>query len=142
MPRPCCLDHARSTTNCAVLVCCETHKFHERVQLDSITHNEVMDGGMLAQVSWLLGSMAQAFPCKAVALADGLLGRPHPLGSPPPPPLINCHSSPCHPLPPSPNRAQIQDRPDVPALQGPLAESPKVHLLNLAYDLMPADVVR
>lgn len=24
-----------------VLVCCEAHKFHERVQLDSITHNEL-----------------------------------------------------------------------------------------------------
>jgi translation initiation factor 2B subunit (eIF-2B alpha/beta/delta family) len=24
-----------------VLICCESYKFHERVQLDSITHNEV-----------------------------------------------------------------------------------------------------
>lgn len=34
----------------AVLVCCETYKFHKRVQLDSITHNEVMEPGPLAQV--------------------------------------------------------------------------------------------
>lgn len=34
----------------AVLVCCETYKFHERVQLDSITHNEVMEPDVLAQV--------------------------------------------------------------------------------------------
>ena len=26
---------------CPVLVCCETYKFHERVQLDSITQNEL-----------------------------------------------------------------------------------------------------
>ncbi|KAI8465109.1 MAG: translation initiation factor [Monoraphidium minutum] len=31
-----------------VLVCCETLKFHERVQLDSITHNELGDPGVLA----------------------------------------------------------------------------------------------
>eukprot|EP00887_Chlorella_sp_A99_P000407 scaffold13.g407.t1 len=33
-----------------VLVCCETYKFHERVQLDSITHNELGDPQALAQV--------------------------------------------------------------------------------------------
>ncbi|PRW20512.1 translation initiation factor eIF-2B subunit delta isoform A [Chlorella sorokiniana] len=66
-----------------VLVCCESYKFHERVQLDAITHNELMDQEPLAKV---------------------------------------------------------QDRPDVPALEG-WREEPKVHLLNLAYDLTPADVV-
>lgn len=66
-----------------VLVCCESYKFHERVQLDAITHNEVMDQEQLAKV---------------------------------------------------------QDRPDVPALEG-WREEPKVQLLNLAYDLTPADVV-
>ena len=35
---------------------------------------------------------------------------------------------------------QIPDRPDVPQLQGWQASS-KVHLLNLAYDLMPPDCV-
>lgn len=34
----------------AVLVCCESYKFHERVQLDAITHNEVMDQEQLAKV--------------------------------------------------------------------------------------------
>lgn len=31
-----------------VLICCETYKFHERVQLDSITHNELGDPDALA----------------------------------------------------------------------------------------------
>ncbi len=35
---------------CAVLVCCESYKFHERVQLDAITHNELMDQEQLAKV--------------------------------------------------------------------------------------------
>jgi translation initiation factor eIF-2B subunit delta len=34
-----------------VLVCCETYKFHERVQLDSITHNELWHAAGLAHVS-------------------------------------------------------------------------------------------
>lgn len=29
-------------------MCCEAYKFHERVQLDSITHNELGDPGELA----------------------------------------------------------------------------------------------
>lgn len=33
-----------------VLVCCEAFKFHERVQLDSITHNELGDPDVLAHV--------------------------------------------------------------------------------------------
>ncbi|KAI8472612.1 MAG: hypothetical protein J3K34DRAFT_384198 [Monoraphidium minutum] len=33
-----------------VLVCCEALKFHERVQLDSITHNELGDPGVLARL--------------------------------------------------------------------------------------------
>jgi translation initiation factor eIF-2B subunit delta len=33
-----------------VLVCCEAFKFHERVQLDSITHNELGDPDALAHV--------------------------------------------------------------------------------------------
>ena len=45
------------------------------------------------------------------------------------------------PAPPGPGRRlQIPDRPDVPQLQGWQASS-KVHLLNLAYDLMPPDCV-
>lgn len=32
---------------------------------------------------------------------------------------------------------QVQDRPDLPPLEG-WAGAPKLHLLNLAYDLMPA----
>ncbi len=36
---------ARSTP---VVICCETYKFHERVQLDSITHNELGDPDALA----------------------------------------------------------------------------------------------
>jgi translation initiation factor eIF-2B subunit delta len=34
---------AAAAANIPVLVCSETHKFHERVQLDSITHNELGD---------------------------------------------------------------------------------------------------
>lgn len=34
---------ATAATHIPVIVCCETHKFHERVQLDSITHNELGD---------------------------------------------------------------------------------------------------
>lgn len=33
-----------------VLVCCEAFKFHERVQLDSITHNELGDPHVLAHL--------------------------------------------------------------------------------------------
>jgi translation initiation factor eIF-2B subunit delta len=33
-----------------VLVCCEAFKFHERVQLDSITHNELGDPDLLAHL--------------------------------------------------------------------------------------------
>lgn len=33
-----------------VLVCCEAFKFHERVQLDSITHNELGDPDVLAHL--------------------------------------------------------------------------------------------
>ena len=34
-----------------VLICCESYKFHERVQLDSITHNELGDPDALASVA-------------------------------------------------------------------------------------------
>lgn len=40
-----------------------------------------------------------------------------------------------HPRP-RPTPPQVQDRPDVAPLQG-WEGSPKLHLLNLAYDLMP-----
>ena len=33
-----------------VMVCCETYKFHERVQLDSITSNELGDPDALVDV--------------------------------------------------------------------------------------------
>lgn len=33
-----------------VLICCETYKFHERVQLDSITHNELGEPDALARL--------------------------------------------------------------------------------------------
>jgi hypothetical protein len=39
-----------SANSVPVLVCCETFKFHERVQLDSITHNELGDPEALVQV--------------------------------------------------------------------------------------------
>lgn len=41
------LAHAHSVP---VLICAETHKFNERVQLDSVTHNELGDPGALAAV--------------------------------------------------------------------------------------------
>jgi hypothetical protein len=46
-----------------VLVCCEAFKFHERVQLDSITHNELGDPDALAHVP--------AFAPGAAAAAHG-----------------------------------------------------------------------
>jgi len=39
---------AAAAASVPVLVCCETYKFHERVQLDSITHNELGDPEALA----------------------------------------------------------------------------------------------
>ena len=33
-----------------VIICCGTYKFHERVQLDSITRNELGDPGCVAHV--------------------------------------------------------------------------------------------
>lgn len=33
-----------------VLICCETYKFHERVQLDSFTYNELGDPQALIEV--------------------------------------------------------------------------------------------
>ena len=33
-----------------VLICCETYKFHERVQLDSFTYNEIGDPDELLKV--------------------------------------------------------------------------------------------
>jgi translation initiation factor eIF-2B subunit delta len=33
-----------------VIVCCESFKFHERVQLDAITHNELGDPDVLAAI--------------------------------------------------------------------------------------------
>jgi translation initiation factor eIF-2B subunit delta len=47
-----------------VLVCCEAFKFHERVQLDSITHNELGDPDALAHVP--------SFAPTAAAAAHGM----------------------------------------------------------------------
>jgi len=66
-----------------VMICCESYKFHERVQLDSITHNE--------------------------------LGNPEALAS-------------------------VPGRPDIKSLSNH-AEQPRLGLLNLKYDAMPADYV-
>ncbi len=40
--------------NVPVLVCCETHKFSERSQLDSITRNELADPRELLQGLYIL----------------------------------------------------------------------------------------
>lgn len=80
-----------------VLVCCESYKFHERVQLDSITHNELLDQRLLATV-----------PDRAdVPAMPGWQAK----GGAPPAPVT------------------------------PDDKEKRVHLLNLAYDLTPADVV-
>lgn len=42
---------AASAAHVPVLVAAETYKFHERVQLDSITHNELGDPDLLVEVS-------------------------------------------------------------------------------------------
>lgn len=41
------MAHAHSKP---VMICCESHKFNERVQIDSITHNELGDAEALASV--------------------------------------------------------------------------------------------
>ena len=40
---------------------------------------------------------------------------------------------------PAPRSPQVPDRPDVPAALEGWQSNPKLHLLSLAYDLMPAD---
>ncbi|KXZ44027.1 hypothetical protein GPECTOR_75g751 [Gonium pectorale] len=74
------MAHAHSKP---VMICCETHKFNERVQLDSITHNE--------------------------------LGDPEAL-------------------------AAVPGKPEVNSLEG-WKEHPRLRLLNLKYDVMPAEYV-
>ncbi|GIL72236.1 hypothetical protein Vretifemale_2614 [Volvox reticuliferus] len=74
------MAHAHSKP---VMICCETHKFNERVQLDSITHNE--------------------------------LGDPEAL-------------------------AVVPGKPEVNALEG-WSDHPRLRLLNLKYDVMPAEYV-
>lgn len=74
------MAHAHSKP---VMILCESHKFHERVQLDSITHNELGDAEALASVP---------------------------------------------------------GRPEVNACQG-WAERDRLRLLNLKYDVMPAEYV-
>eukprot|EP00198_Chlamydomonas_reinhardtii_P013480 XP_001702817.1 eukaryotic initiation factor [Chlamydomonas reinhardtii] len=69
--------------NKPVMICCETHKFNERVQLDSITHNE--------------------------------LGDPEAL-------------------------AAVPGKPEMNALEG-WRDNPRLRLLNLKYDVMPAEYV-
>lgn len=51
-----------------VLVCCETHKFQDRVQLDSITSNELRDPLALARVPGRRGGCSKA-PSDAAASA-------------------------------------------------------------------------
>ncbi|GBF93276.1 translation initiation factor eIF-2B subunit delta [Raphidocelis subcapitata] len=53
-----------------VLVCCETLKFHERVQLDSITHNELGDPGVLARLPPSCAAAAAAADGAAAASAS------------------------------------------------------------------------
>ncbi|GLI64185.1 hypothetical protein VaNZ11_007377 [Volvox africanus] len=74
------MAHAHSKP---VMICCETHKFNERVQLDSITHNE--------------------------------LGDPEAL-------------------------SVVPGKPEVTALEG-WCDHPRLRLLNLKYDVMPAEYV-
>ena len=40
-----------TSTSKPVIICCETYKFHEKVQLDSITHNELGDPSVLTRVA-------------------------------------------------------------------------------------------
>jgi hypothetical protein len=61
-----------------------------------------------------------------------------PLASAPARPLVNACLPALCPLACLP--LQVQDRPDVAPLQG-WEQEDKVHLLNLAYDLTPADFV-
>eukprot|EP00798_Chlamydomonas_sp_ICE-L_P028931 gene28931-32124_t len=50
-----------SVSNKPVLVCCESYKFHERVLLDSITHNELGDPEALAHVAGSLSPSLSAW---------------------------------------------------------------------------------
>ena len=40
-----------TATSKPVIICCETYKFHEKVQLDSITANELGDPSVLTRVA-------------------------------------------------------------------------------------------
>jgi translation initiation factor eIF-2B subunit delta len=96
-----------------VLVLCETHKFQDRVQLDSITTNELRDPDELARLGGGNGDGGAGFgDCGGRDWAGWAGGAP---AAPPP-------SSPA-----------------------PLADwrslSPRLSLLNLAYDACPADCV-
>lgn len=130
---------------CAVLVCCESYKFHERVQLDAITHNELMDQEQLAKVGcrgWRGGVGWGGWESSSrvgtgSTVARGTLGR-LPTQFPLSPLRCGAYANvPSQHPPPHLRLLQVQDRPDVPALEG-WREEPKVQLLNLAYDLTPA----
>jgi translation initiation factor eIF-2B subunit delta len=43
-------EHPARGPSQPVMICCETHKFNERVMLDSITHNELGDPEALASL--------------------------------------------------------------------------------------------
>ncbi len=101
-----------------VLVCCESFKFHERVQLDAVTHNELGDPQALASVAgrpdvqalqgWQVGRAAGAGASVHPARAGSTRMTHHAA-------FVLCAV----------------------AVQG----NPRLALLNLKYDAMPAQFV-
>lgn len=102
-----CVAMTASAAGKPVMVACETLKFHERVQLDSITHNELGDPGALALLPPGAKAAAPVGDDKAAAAAPAGDG----CGAVTSPPLASWESV------------------------------PRLGLLNLKYDAMPADYV-
>jgi translation initiation factor 2B subunit (eIF-2B alpha/beta/delta family) len=111
---------ASAAARVPVMVCCEAYKFHERVQLDSITHNELGDPGALAALPpWVAASQGVPTGSSSLAAMAAAAAAGGGDGAPPasaaaaagPPPLAGWQSQ------------------------------PRLQLLNLKYDLMPADYV-
>jgi translation initiation factor eIF-2B subunit delta len=145
-----------------VLICCETYKFHERVQLDAITNNELGDPRALVTVAGRSGPqvglggegvgglvlvkggrapglglaawcMEVSNRCSRGSWRTGAAKRcPSSLGAQ----LQGqpaCQPAPPRLVPPPPAPRQV--------LQGAAEALPRLGLLNLKYDAMPAEYV-
>ncbi len=72
------LNHAQAASReLPVMVCCETYKFHERVQLDSITQNELGDPDVLTSVPFRPEAVALAGWRSIPRLGESLISLSH-----------------------------------------------------------------